>query len=76
MPRHSLANRAFFCAVSILFLTLGVYLVVDSAENQGFAFGSSFRVLMLAIVTVLGFIHVLRGQGDKQPDDETRAEEL
>lgn len=76
MFRHSLADRAFFGAVSIIFLILGVYLVVDSAKNQWFGFGSSFWVLTLAIVTIVGLIRLSRGQGDKQPDDETRVEEL
>jgi hypothetical protein len=71
MSRNSLLDRVFYGAV------LGVYLVVDSVKNQGFGFSSSFRVLMLAVVTILGFLAVLRRNRENRGDDEeTQAEEL
>jgi hypothetical protein len=76
MPRHSLADRGFFCAIAILFLILGVFLVVDSIKNKGFGFGYSFHVLMLAFLTILGLIRFMRGQGDENLDDQTQVEEL
>ncbi len=76
MPRKSLVDRVFHGAAAVLLLVLGVYLVIDSAKNQGFEFVSSFRVLMLAIVTILGLRAVLRDRGIEGADDETQAEEL
>jgi hypothetical protein len=76
MPRVSLVDRVFFGAVAILLLVLGVYVVTDSAKNRGFEFVSSFRLLMLAVVTILGLRAVLRDRGSGEVDDESQAEEL
>ena len=59
-PAPPLLDRVFYAAVAVpIVLALGVYLVVDSVKNQGFGFGSSFRVLILAVVAILGFLAVL-----------------
>jgi hypothetical protein len=76
LPRHSLVDRVFYGAVAVLILILAVCLLADSVENRGFEFGLSFRMLMLAIVTILGFFRVLRRPVSEGADDETRAEEL
>ena len=76
MPRHSLVDRVFYGAVAALILILAVCLVADSVEIRGFEFDLSFPMLMLAIVTILGFFQVLRRPASEAADDETRAEEL
>ena len=76
MSRSLLVDRVVFSGVAVLLLVLGVYLVVDSAKNQGFGFGASFRVLMLAVGTILGLLAVLRDRGSAGAEDETQVEEL
>jgi hypothetical protein len=76
MPRNSFVDRVFHGGIAVLLLVLGVYLIVDSARNQGFGLGASSRVLILAVVMILGLLAALRERGGGGADDETRADEL
>jgi hypothetical protein len=75
MSRRSPVDRAFYGAVGVLLLILGVYLVVDSVKNQGYRLGSSFRVLMLVSGMILSLLATLRRRGHQGAIDETQTEE-
>ena len=76
MARNAVVDGTFYGVVAVLFLVLGIYLVVDSIKNRGFEFGLSFQMLMLAIVTILGFFAALRNRRSKEVDAEPEDEEL